>query len=622
MKISVLLLSTLMLASSLPGAQSVNPAAPENSTSEAPVSGTRAPIADPAKAEKLPNASPAANETAGRELETRWFREARFGLFIHWGVYSVPAGEWKGKKHSTYGEWLMRHAKIPIAEYKELAREFTASKYDPKAWADLAKEAGMKYVVITSKHHDGFALFDSEASDWNAVKASAAKRDLIAPLAEAVRANGLRFGLYYSQAQDWVSGGSVLGSEEGEGIWDPAQKTNFDDYLKNVSLPQVREILERYQPDILWWDTPAWMNKERARPFAELLKEKAPNMISNNRLGAGFQGDTATPEQYIPARGMPGKMFEVCMTMNDTWGYKSFDHRWKSVGLLLRQLSDISSKGGNFLLNVGPTKEGEIPQPSIDRLKAMGRWMADYGEAIYGTEASPYVRQLPWGRITKKVDDKGGATLYLHVWEWPSDGRILLPGLSNQPISGRLLKGGAPLQSEPTAEGLVVTLPGQPTHEDISVAALVFKEPLTISGNSLPLADPQKPLTLSASEADCVGFEEANLRMEGQGEEAYWTDWNDPRFRLEYSVESKKAGKWKVSAEVAGEQPAKLLLTINNGKPPNPETEVAPAGKLAWKTFDLGIIDLPAGVGSFQIRAVKEGWKPVDLRRVTLTPVQ
>lgn len=568
------------------------------------------------------NASPVANQTAERELETRWFRDARFGLFIHWGVYSVPAGEWKGKKQSFYGEWIMESAKIPIADYKEFSKEFTASKYDPKAWADLAKEAGMKYVVITSKHHDGFALFDSEASDWNAVKASPAQRDLIAPLAEAVRANGLRFGLYYSQAQDWVNGGSFLFRKEGEDSWDPAQKTNFDDYLKNVSLPQVREILERYQPDILWWDTPAWMNKERARPFAELLKEKAPNMISNNRLGGNFPGDTATPEQHIPARGMPGKMFEVCMTMNDTWGYKSFDHRWKSVGRLLRHLSDISSKGGNFLLNVGPTKEGEIPQPSIDRLKAMGRWMADYGEAIYGTEAGPYVRQLPWGRITKKVDDKGGVTLYLHVWEWPSDGRILLPGLSNQPISGRMLKGGAPLQSEPTAEGVVVTLPGQPTHEDISVAALVFKEPLTISGNSLPQTDPQKPLTLSASEADCVGFEEANLRKEGQGEEAYWTDWNDPKFRLEYSVESKKAGKWKVSAEVAGEQSAKLWLTINNGKPPNPKTEVTPAGKLAWKSFDLGIIDLPAGFGSFAIRAVKEGWKPVDLRRVTLTPVQ
>jgi len=247
-----------------------------------------------------------------------WFHKARFGMFIHWGVYAVPAGVWQGKNIGWIGEWIMKNGKIPIADYKNFAKDFTAANYDPKAWAALAKEAGVQYVVITSKHHDGFALFDTKASDWNAIEASAAGRDLIDPLEKAVRAEGLKFGLYYSQAQDWSHpGGAAMGVKEGEAGWDPAQAGSFDDYLKKVAFPQVEEILSKFQPDIIWWDTPVNMNDERAKPFADLLA-KYPQIITNDRLGGRYKGDTRTPEQHIPPRGYPGQMFEVCMTMNDT----------------------------------------------------------------------------------------------------------------------------------------------------------------------------------------------------------------------------------------------------------------------------------------------------------------
>lgn len=303
---------------------------------------------------------------------TQWFNEARFGMFIHWGVYAVPAGEWNGETIRGIGEWIMRFRKIPVEKYRSYAPDFTAAKYDPEYWAELAEKAGMKYVVITSKHHDGFALCDSAVSEWD-VMASGAKRDLLDPLAKAVRARDMKFGLYYSQSQDWIHPGGATSGEIGK-VWDPAQKGDYDEYLKTIALPQAREIIDRYNPAILWWDTPMRMTPERVAPFADLMAQH-PHIINNNRLGEGFKGDTMTPEQHIPPRGFPGKMFEVCMTMNDTWGYKKNDQNWKSSQRLIQMLSDIASKGGNLLLNIGPRADGSIPQETIDRLEAIARWM-------------------------------------------------------------------------------------------------------------------------------------------------------------------------------------------------------------------------------------------------------
>jgi alpha-L-fucosidase len=345
-----------------------------------------------------------------------WWKEARFGMFIHWGLYAVPAGVWNGKDIPGIGEWIMLRGKIPMKDYQQLATQFNPTKFDADAWAKLAYDAGMKYLVITSKHHDGFAMFKSK-DPFNIVDATPFKKDPIKELAAACKKYNIKFGLYYSQAQDWNHPGGAAASG---GHWDSAQNGSMDKYIDEVAVPQVREILSAYNPAIIWWDTPTDMNKNRADKIANELKAY-PNLITNNRLGGGYEGDLETPEQYIPATGIPDKNWESCMTMNGTWGFKSKDTNWKSTQVIIRNLIDIASKGGNYLLNVGPTQEGIIPLPSVERLKQVGEWLKVNGDAIYGSKASPFA-YLSWGRATTKNNK-----LYLHVFDYPKDGKIKIP---------------------------------------------------------------------------------------------------------------------------------------------------------------------------------------------------
>ena len=290
---------------------------------------------------------------------------------------------------------------------------------------------------------------------------------------------GLRFGAYYSQSQDWVNLGGGKGNTQ---PWDEEQKKgSFDEYLAKIALPQVKEIIDKFHPDILWWDTEYQMMPERAKPFFDLVCTH-PDVIMNSRLGGGVLGDFRTSEQRIPASGTQGRPLEVNMTINGSWGYNANNVRWKSARDLIRNLSDIASKDGNYLLNVGPTAEGVIPQPEIDRLLAMGKWLKTNGEAIYATRGGIYTQTPAWGRTTQKVRPDGGTTLYVHVWQWPADGKVLLTGVKQAARSGRLLAGGAEVTSTVTPQGLVLTVPGAAPDADVSVAALEFAGPVPMTG--------------------------------------------------------------------------------------------------------------------------------------------
>lgn len=423
---------------------------------------------------------PVANtQQLSKDERMAWWREARFGMFIHWGVYSLPAGEWNGRQIGGIGEWIMNRGKISVRDYTEMAKQFNPVKYDPDAWVRMAKDAGMKYIVITSKHHDGFALFKTEASKWNVVDHTVYGKDLLKPLAEACQRHGIKLGFYYSQAQDWVNpGGSAARkltkegwpnpdsviidayTREHNGHWDPAQETrSFRKYIDEVAVPQVRELLTNYgNVAVLWWDTPTGMTDEAAAKLQSLLSLQ-PGIITNDRLKRpNFPGDHKTPEQKIPnLADLDGTDWETCMTMNGTWGYKSYDKNYKSPQTLIRNLIDIASKGGNFLLNVGPTAEGEFPAESIEILKEIGKWMKVNGEAIYGTTASPW-GLFEWGRCTKK-NTKNGTTLYFSVFTWPQNGKLTIDNFTGKIISAKLLATGAPVKTSVSGTTLAITLP-------------------------------------------------------------------------------------------------------------------------------------------------------------------
>jgi alpha-L-fucosidase len=360
----------------------------------------------------LPAQTPPRAPDPQREKRLEWFREAKYGLFIHWGLYAIPAGQWNGKRSLGLGEWVMLRSTVPVKEYEQLATRFNPVKFNADEWVKIAKDAGMKYIVITSKHHDGFALFKSKASAYNVVDATPFKRDVLKELADACARGGIRLGFYYSQSQDWHE-------PNGAGnTWDfgADEKKDYDQYLRGKAEPQVRELLTGYgKVALIWFDTPRMMTGDRPHRFARIVRGLQPDTLIDGRLGA--EGDyTSTGDNVVPPE-VSGEAWEVPATINHTWGYRTDDTDWKSPGQIAFKLVDIVSKGGNYLLNVGPTAEGVIPPVSQDILRTVGRWLQVNGDAVYGAGATPFGEELGEPSARGAKDVRGDALVYQQI-QW------------------------------------------------------------------------------------------------------------------------------------------------------------------------------------------------------------
>ncbi len=548
------------------------------------------------------------------DLKMQWWREARFGMFIHWGLYAEPAGEWKGERIPGISEWIMARAEIPVKEYEKLAETFNPEKYNAEYWVKLAKYAGMKYIVITSKHHDGFAMFHSKASKYNIVDATPFDRDPLKELADECKKQGIRLGFYYSQAQDWHEpGGTYFNIEEGKPHWDPDLKREpLMNYINGKAVPQVKEILENYDGlDILWWDTPRGMTEEAAQALQDVADDY-PNLITNNRLYRPWPGDFSTPEQHVPPTGLDYD-WEVCMTMNTSWGYKWYDENWKSTEDLIKMLVDIASKGGNLLLNVGPTAEGEFPKASIERLKEIGQWMQQNGESIYGTSASPFFK-LPWGRCTTK-EVKGNTRLYLHVFDWPKDGVLKVPGLKADVRDVYLLSNPEQHFAWKFEDGdLHVHAPAVIFDEINTVIVVKTKGNVEVTSNKPALNEGSIMLPADFVDIHNPGYGEHAL-LKGSGTESVIVNWVDNRTRLEWMFNTPEPGTYRLEALVQASQKAGVSVKLADEEV---KSEINPTG-VDFDIVALGEIEVKeAGDQIISITPDKENWSMVDLMYLEL----
>jgi alpha-L-fucosidase len=510
-----------------------------------------------------------------------WFRSDKFGMFIHWGPYSQLAGEWKGQKIpvGSEAEWIMQRFNIPVREYREAARSLDPVHFDAAAWVKLAKQTGMKYLVVTAKHHDGFAMYRSKVSGYNIADWTPFDRDPLAELAQECQKAGIRFCVYYSHREDWDD-------PDGYGnTWDyDRNKKDFKRYLEQKSKPQLRELLSNYGPVGLVWFDRGLETPEQAKDFVDLVHSLQPNCLINGRVG-NYGQDLMGDYQNMNDNGMPSggldEYWETPQTLNTTWGFSKFDQQWKTPGGVIHRLVEIVSKGGNYLLNIGPTGDGTIPAPSLAVLHDVGTWMSKNGESIYGTSACPL--ELPWGRCTAK-DNK----IYLHVFTWPADGVLRVSGLLNEVKAAYPLGSGNQKLKVARENGVpAITLPGGPHDENDTVVVAEIEgrphvAPAVITQGSDTAFELDYMAALTTGKA---------ARRFNRGGKFHIARWTSPDDSASWHLLISQTGTYDVRINYAARPSsagAKYVVTVAGHSLTG---EVKPTGEwYEYRTFDLGKI--------------------------------
>ncbi|MBS3771878.1 MAG: alpha-L-fucosidase [Bacteroidales bacterium] len=536
---------------------------------------------------------PAPRETEiTKEERLEWFKEAKFGMFIHWGVYSKLAGEWKDQQVPVgeNAEWIMHHFQIPVEKYRDVAATFNPTKFNAEEWVDLAKNTGMKYMVITSKHHDGFAMYPSEVSNYNILDYTPYDKDPMEALSKACREEGIRFGFYYSHREDW-NHPYAYGN-----TWDfDSSQTNLDsmdypglfrEYLEEKSKPQVKELLTNYNPRVMWFDRGMY-TQEQGKEFVNLAHDIRPECLVNGRVGH-YHKELLGDYQELGDREIAdwgiGEYFETPMTLNQTWGYSKFDTTWKEPKRIIRQLVTTVSNGGNYLLNVGPTGKGEIPEASVRILKKVGQWMQKNSESIYGTTASPFADNRPWGRITRK-----GEKLYLHIFQWPEDQKLEIEGLNNVIRKAYMLVDKEKkLDVKRNDDQIRISLPSDPADEINSVAVLEIEgdpnvDPLIIKQEG------NQPIQLECKNAITKGSAIKRYNRKGK---YHISKWKKPEDLIQWHVDVEVPGSYNIfinySARPEWEgQP----YIVNAGENELESQVIGSEGWYEYNTFKMGQIE-------------------------------
>lgn len=554
-----------------------------------------------------------ANQVTDAE-RIQWFQHDKLGMFIHWGPYSALGGEWKGQRIpvGNEAEWIMQRFNIPVAEYRERARQFNPVNFDAEAWVALAKAAGMKYLVVTAKHHDGFAMYGSKVTTYNIVDWTPFHRDPLKELAEACKRAGIPFCVYYSHREDWDHPDGFGNS------WDyDRSKKDFTRYLEEKSKPQLRELLSNYGPLGLVWFDRGMDTPEHTREFVEIVRQLQPRCLINGRVG-GYGRDLMGDYQDMDDNGMPSdglqEYWETPQTLNTTWGFSKFDQQWKTPGDVIHRMVEIVSKGGNYLLNIGPMGDGTIPVPSVATLRKVGEWVRANGESIYGTSASP-VREQPWGRSTVHGDK-----LYLHVFSWPGDGVLRMPGLKNELRSAYALADPSSKLTLQRIDGNVaITLPAKPLDELDTVIVLQLDGPPRVDPPVIT-QDTESPFELDCQPAVTSGKAVKRFNRDGKFHIAKWTG---PSDAITWHLLVSQAGQYQVRIRYSARKEssgAKYVVTVGGQTLTGAVVETGEGYQ--YKTFDLGAVKL-AKAGSYIVQikpAAESGHNLMFFQQLDLVP--